>query len=62
MTHPVDNKIYLHDSGRSRPSDREGGGEGCHPVPEISGGPVLQQIFPPLHDYLTIIPRAQMGH
>ena len=39
-----------------------GGGEGCHPVPEISGGPVLQQIFPPLHDYLTIIPRAQMGH
>ena len=38
MTHPVDNKLYLHDSGGSRLSDR-GGGEGCHPVPEISGGP-----------------------
>ena len=44
MTHPVDNKIYLHDSGRSRPSDRGGGGGG-HLVPEIGGGLGLTKIF-----------------
>ena len=45
MTHPVDNKIYLHDSGRSRPSDRGGGGRGGHPVPENGGGLGLTKIF-----------------
>ena len=45
VTHPVDNKIYLHGSGGSRPSDRGGGGGGGHPVPEISGRPGLTKIF-----------------
>ena len=43
MTHPVDNKLYVHDSGGSRPSDRGGRGGGGHPVPEISGGPGLKK-------------------
>ena len=31
-------------SGRSRPSDKGGGGRG-HPDPEIRGGPVSKKIF-----------------
>ena len=32
-------------SGRSRPSDKVGGGEGSHLDPEIRRGPGLQKIF-----------------
>ena len=41
--YPVFFAISLH-SGRSRPSDKGGGGGG-HPDPEIRGGPGLQKIF-----------------